>query len=74
MEEISEDEAKSFKIKYTSLSLFHFLSNYIDMDSPDFDFDTLRNNANVKGSLHKNLEHWHHIEANLSVIDTIENN
>ena len=43
------------------------------MDSPDFDFDTLRNKANVKGSLHKNLEHWHHTEANLSIIDTIEN-
>ena len=26
-----------------------------------------------KGSLRKNLEHWHHIGANPSVIDTIEN-
>ena len=54
-------------------SLFHFLSDDFDMDSRDFHFDTLKNKANVKGSLHKNLEHWHHIEANLSVIDTIEN-
>ena len=43
------------------------------MDSDDFDFDTLKNKANVKESLHKNLEHWHHIGPNPSVIDTIEN-
>ena len=73
MEEISEDEAKSFEDKCTFLSLLHFLSDYFDMDSGDFDFDTLRNKVNVKGNLPKNLEHWHHIEANLAVIDTIEN-
>ena len=28
---------------------------------------------NVKESLHKNLEHWHHIDPNPSVIYTIEN-
>ena len=27
----------------------------------------------VKESLHKNLEHWHHVGPNPSVIDTIEN-
>ena len=52
---------------------FHSLSDDFDMDSHDFDFDTLRNKANVKESLHKNLEHWHHIGANPSVIDTTEN-
>ena len=52
---------------------FHFLSDHFDMDSGDFDFDTLRNKANVKRSLHKNLEHWHHIEAYLQIIDVIEN-
>ena len=55
------------------MSLFHSLSDDFDMDSHDFDFDTLRNKANVKESLHKNLEHWHHIGPNPSVIDTIEN-
>ena len=44
-----------------------------DMNSHDIDFDTLRNKLNVKGSLRKNLEHWHHIGANPSVIDTTEN-
>ena len=38
MEEISEDEAKSFEGKCTFLSPFH-LSNYFDMDSGNFDFD-----------------------------------
>ena len=38
----------------------------------DFDMDS-HEQANAKGSLHKNLEHWHHISANPSVIDTIEN-
>ena len=54
MEEISEDEAKSFEGKCTFLSPFH-LSNYFDMDSGNFDFDTLKNKANVKGSLHKQI-------------------
>ena len=27
----------------------------------DFDMDS-QEQANVKGSLHKNLQHWHHIE------------
>ena len=44
-----------------------------DIDSHDFDFDTSRNKAKVKGSLSKNLEHWHHIDANPSVTDTIQN-
>ena len=52
---------------------FHFLSDHFDMDSGDFDLDTLRNKANIKGSLQEKLEHWHCIEANLPVIDTIEN-
>ena len=52
---------------------FHFLSGDFDIDSHDFDFDTLRNKANVKGNLHQNLEHWHHTGANPSVIDIIEN-
>ena len=49
---------------------FHYLSDDFDMDSHDFHFDTLRNTANVKESLQKKLEHWHHIGANPSVIDT----
>ena len=73
MEEISEDESKSFEDKCSFLSPFHSLSDYFDMDPRDFDFATSRNKANLKGSLHKNLKHGHHIEANLSVIDTIEN-
>ena len=52
---------------------FHSLSDDFDMDSHDFDFDTLRNKANVKESLHKSLDHWRRIGANHSVIDTIEN-
>ena len=55
------------------MSPFYSLSDDFDMDSHNFDFDILRNKANVKESLHKNLEHWHHIGANPSVIDTIEN-
>ena len=55
------------------LSLFHSLSDDFDTDSHSFDFDILRNKANVKESLHKNLEHWHHIGPNPSVIGTIEN-
>ena len=43
------------------------------MDSHDFDFDTSRNKTNVKENLHKNLEHWHHIGATPSAIDTVEN-
>ena len=73
MEEISEDEAESFEDKYTFLSSLHFMPDDFDIDSHNSDFDTLRNKANVKGSLRKNLEHWHHISANPSVIDTIEN-
>ena len=73
MGEISENEAKSFKDKSTFLSPFYSLSDDFDIDSHSFDFDILRNKVNVKESLHKNLENWHHIGANLSVIDTIEN-
>ena len=51
----------------------HFLLSPFHSLSDKFDFDILRNKANVKESLHKNLEHWHHIGANPSVIDTIEN-
>ena len=73
MEEISEDEAESFEDKSTFLSSFHFMPDNFDIDSHNSDFDILRNKANVKVSLRKNLEHWHHIGANPSVIDTIEN-
>ena len=55
------------------MSPFYSLSDEFDMDSHNFDLDILRNKANVKESLHKNLEHWHHIGANPSVIDTVEN-
>ena len=61
------------KINAFFLSLFHFLSGYFDMDSRYFGFVILKNKTNVKLSLHKNFEHWHHIEANLSVTDIIEN-
>ena len=53
MEEISEDEAKSFEYMCVFLSLFHFLSDHFDMDPHDFDFNTLRNEANVKESFTK---------------------
>ena len=53
MEEISEDEAKSFEYMCVFLSLFHFLSDYFDMDPHDFDFSTLRNEANIKESFTK---------------------
>ena len=59
------------KINVLFLSPFYFLSDDFDMDSQDFHFDTLRNKANLKGSLHKNSEHWHHIGINPSVVDTI---
>ena len=72
MEEIPGNEAKSFEDKCIFLSPDHSLPDNLDMDSPDFDFETLRNKANVKENLHKNLEHWQHISANPSVIDTIE--
>ena len=36
-------------------------------------FSQKKEKVNVKESLHKNLEHWHHIDLNPSVIDTIEN-
>ena len=55
------------------MSPFYSLSDDFDMDSHNFDFNILRKKANVKESLHKNLEHWHHIGPNPSVIDTIEN-
>ena len=55
------------------MSPSYSLSDDFDMGSHKFDFDILRNKANVKESLHKNLEHWHHTGANPSVIDTIEN-
>ena len=73
MDEISENEAESFEDKCTFLSPFHSLSDDFDMSSHNFDFDILRKKANVKESLHKNLEHWHHIGPNPSVTDTIEN-
>ena len=50
MEEISEDEAKSFEDKCTFLSFFHFLPDYFDIDPRDFDSDS---KVNVKGILHK---------------------
>ena len=56
-----------------SLSPFHSLPDDFDTDCHNFDFDILRNKANVNESLHKNLEHWHHIDPNPSVTDTLEN-
>ena len=53
-------------------ALFFFLSPFYPFSDMDFDMDS-HEQANVKGSLHKNLEHWHHIGANPSVVDTIEN-
>ena len=42
MEEISEDEAKSFKDKcFFFLSPFHVLSDDFEMDPHEFDFGTL---------------------------------
>ena len=55
------------------LSSFHSLSDDFDMDSHNFDFVISRKKANVKESLQKNLEHWHHIGPNPSVIDAMEN-
>ena len=55
------------------LSPFHSLSGDFDFDSHNCDFDILRKKANVKENLHKNLEHWHHIGPNPTVIDIIEN-
>ena len=63
-------DAESFKDKCTFLSSFHYRPDDFEMGSHDFDFDTLRNKANVKGSLRKKLEHWYEIGANPSVIDT----
>ena len=60
------------KISGVFLSPFHFLSDDFDMDPHDFDLDTLSNKPNVKGTLNKNLDHWNHIGANPSAIDTIE--
>ena len=60
------------KIVYIFVS-FSFLSDDFYMNFHEFDFNNLRNKANIKGSLHKNLEHWHHIAANPSVIYTSEN-
>ena len=54
MEEISEDEAESFEDKCTFLSSLHVMPDDFDIDSHNSDFDTLRNKANVKGSLLKN--------------------
>ena len=73
MEETSEDEAKSFEDKCTFMSSFHFMPDDFDIDSHNSDFDTFRSKANVKGSLRKTLEHWHHIGTNPSVFDTIAN-
>ena len=68
MEEISEDIAKSFKDKCTFLSPFQFLSDDFDIDCHDFNFNTLRKNANIKGSSHKNLEHYCHIDPNPQIL------
>ena len=73
LEEISEDKAELFEDKCTFLSSFHFMPDDFDIDSHNSDFDTLRNKANIKESLRKNLEHWHYIRANPSVIDAIDN-
>ena len=42
------------------------------MDSHNFDFDILRKKAKCKRKLTQKLVYWHHIDANPSVIDTIE--
>ena len=63
MEEISfEDKCTFFLLP------FHSLSDDFDMDSDNFDFDILRKKANAKESLHKNLEHWHHIGSILLLL------
>ena len=49
-----------------------FLSPFYSLSGMDFDMVS-HEQANVKGSLHKNLQHWHHLGENPSVIDTIEN-
>ena len=51
MEEISDYEAQLFEDKCTFLSLFHSSSDHFDMDSHDFDFDTLRKKTNIKRKL-----------------------
>ena len=73
MEEISENETESSKDKCTFLPPFHSLPDDFDTNFHNFAFDILRNKANVKESLDRNLEHWHHIGLNPSVTDTIEN-
>ena len=72
IEKISD--AESFKDKCTFLSSFHFRSDNFSMGSHGFDFDTLRNKANVKGSLRKKLEYWYDLGANPSVIDSTKFN
>ena len=52
---------------------FSFFVWWFWYEFSNFDFDVLTNKANVKESLRKNLENWHHIGANPSAIDTIEN-
>ena len=42
------------------------------MDSHDFDSETKRNKANVKGSRSKNLDHCHQTRANFSIAATKE--
>ena len=49
------------------------ISDDLDMDSYDCDFDTSINKAKGKGSLDKNLEHWHCIGTHSSIIDAIKN-
>ena len=58
MEEIEKKNNHNLsKIGVPFLQHFHSLSDDFDMDSHDFYVDTLRKKANVKESLHKNLEH-----------------
>ena len=54
------------KISALFCNLFYSLS---DMD---FDMDS-QEQANVKGSLHKNLQHWHHIDLALEETKFVKN-
>ena len=73
------NKLEKMKLNLLSLSLslqigalFSFLPPFYSFSDMDFAMDS-HEQANVKGSLHKNLKHWHHIGANPSVIYTIEN-
>ena len=62
---------QKMKLNLSKISA-HSLSDDFDMDSHNFDFDILRKKAKCKRKLTQKLVYWHHIDANPSVIDTIE--